>query len=238
MNTMTPIQPLPAWAAAVLAVCGLAACSPDAGPVWFPLKAGDVTRYEVRYSPESARDDEVWTLRTRGPVTWQGKSYMQRHHSQGVAYFLEANEQGVRRVALQTDMDREPQADASPMWVLKAPYQVDTEWNTPTVPYLLMRKNEHPRELKHSHKTTMTWRIVSVKEQVKLASGEVLEPCLHVKGEAFLNLYTDPVNGFTDVPLTSHEWYCQGQGLVKFTREEKVLAGFLTGGALTAERMR
>lgn len=238
MNAMTPIQPLPVWAAAVLAVCGLAACSPDAGPVWFPLKAGDVTRYAVRYSPEASRDDEVWTLRTRGPVTWQGKTYMQRHHSQGVAYFLETNEQGVRRVALQTDMDREPQADASPMWVLKAPYQVDTEWTTPTVPYLLMRKNEYPRELKHSHKTTMTWRIVSVKEQVKLASGEVLEPCLHVKGEAFLNLYTDPVNGFTDVPLTSHEWYCQGQGLVKFTREEKVLAGFLTGGALTAERVR
>lgn len=150
MIAMTPIQPLPLWAAAVLAVCALTACSPDAGPVWFPLKAGDVTRYEVRYSPEAAHDDEVWTLRTRGPVTWQGNTYMLRHHSQGVAYFFEANEQGVLRVALQTDMDREPQADASPMWVLKAPYQVDTEWTTPTVPYLLMRKNEHPRELKHS----------------------------------------------------------------------------------------
>jgi hypothetical protein len=101
-----------------------------------------------------------------------------------------------------------------------------------------MRKNEYPRELKFTHKTTMTWRIVSVKEEVKLRSGEVLSPCLHVKGEAFLNLYTDPVNGFTDVPLTSHEWYCQGQGLVKFTREEKVLAGFLIGGSLTAERVR
>jgi hypothetical protein len=28
------------------------------------------------------------------------------------------------------------------------------------------------------------------------------------------------------------------QGLVKFTREEKVLAGFLIGGSLTAERVR
>ncbi len=222
----------------VATALGLSACAPDAGPVWFPLRAGDVIRYEVQYNPEAARDNEVWTLRTRGPVNWQGKSYMQRHHSQGVAYFLEANEQGVRRVAHQTDMDREPQADESPMWVLKAPYQVDTEWTTPTVPYLLMRKNEHPRDLKYTHKTTMTWRIVSVNEEVKLRSGEVLTPCLHVVGEAFLNLYTDPVNGFTDVPLTSHEWYCQGQGLVKFTREEKVLAGFLTGGALTAERVR
>lgn len=235
MNAMKTVD---IGAASLLGVLALSACSPDAGPVWFPLRAGDVTRYEVHYNEEAARDDEVWILRTRGPVNWQGKSHMQRHHSQGVAYFLEANEQGVRRVAHQTDMDREPQADESPMWVLKAPYTVGTEWTTPTVPYLLMRKNEHPRELKYSHKTTMTWRIVSDTEQLQLASGEVLSPCLHVKGEAFLNLYTDPVNGFSDVPLSSHEWYCQGQGLVKFTREEKVPAGFMTGGMLTAERVR
>lgn len=235
---MNAMKTLYLGAASLLGVLGLSACSPDAGPIWFPLRAGDETRYEVRYSEDATHDDEVWTLRTRGPVSWQGNNYMQRHHSQGVAYFLQADAQGVRRVAHQTDMDREPQADESPLWVLKAPYTVGTEWTTPTVPYLLMRKNEHPRELKYSHKTTMTWRIVSDTEQLKLTSGEVLSPCLHVKGEAFLNLYTDPVNGFSDVPLTSHEWYCQGQGLVKFTREEKVPAGFMTGGVLTAERVR
>ena len=234
MNAMKTIT----LAGASLCALLLSACSPQSGPDWFPLLAGDVMRYEVRYNTEAGKDNEVWTLRTREPILWRGQTHAVRHHSQGVAYLFQVDEQGVRRVAHQTDIDREPQADPAAMWVLKAPYQTGTEWTTTTVPYLLMRKNEYPRDLRYTHKTTMTWRIVSDKEQLKLGSGEVLEPCLHVVGEAFLNLYTDPVNGFTDVPLTSHEWYCQGHGLVKFTREEKVLAGFLTGGSLTAERMR
>ena len=63
-------------------------------------------------------------------------------------------------------------------------------------------------------------------------------PCLRVVGQARLNLYTDPVNGFTDVPLISREWYCKGLGLVKLEREEKVPAGFMTGGVLSAEWVR
>ena len=70
---------------------------------------------------------------------------------------------------------------------------------------------------------------------VKLADGSTLSPCLRVRGEARLNLYTDPVNGFTDVPLTSREWYCKGHGLVKFEREEPVPRGFLIGATLRAE---
>ena len=220
----------------VSALALLGACAPEGpGPAWFPLRAGDVQRYEVRYSDGAQQSDEVWTVRTQGPVSWEGDSLMLRHHSAGVAFFLKADAQGVRRLAHQTDLDREPLPDEKAQWVLKAPYAEGTEWSTVTVPYLLMRKNEYPRELKHSHKVQMNWRIESTKAEVTLRSGKTHSPCLHVLGEAFLNLYTDPVNGFTDVPITSHEWYCQGQGLVKFTREEKVLAGFLTGGKLIAE---
>lgn len=216
---------------------GLSACAPQAGPDWFPLRPGDETRYEVRYDVESEKNTEFWTLRTLEPVLWRGQKHSVRHHSQGVAYLFHIDESGVRRVAHQTDMDRYPQADESAMWVLKAPYRTGTEWTTITVPYLLMRKNEYPRDLKYTHKASMTWRIVSDDAHLTLRSGEVLKPCLHVVGEAFLNLYTDPVNGFTDVPLSSQEWYCKGQGLVKFTRSEKVPAGFMTGGLLTAERV-
>lgn len=232
MNTFHPTL-------GVLALALLVACMPDdTGPAWFPLRAGDVQRYKVRYSEGAQQADEVWTLRTQGPVRWEGETLMLRHHSAGVAYLLKTDAQGIRRLAHQTDLDREPLADEKPQWVLKAPYAVGTEWSTVTVPYLLKRRNEHPRELKHSHKVQMNWRIVSVTESLTLASGQQIAPCLHVVGEAFLNLYTDPVNGFTDVPLTSHEWYCHGQGLVKFTREENVPAGFMSGGTLSAELMR
>lgn len=237
MMAMKPLKFSVIAGAALLALAWVST-SRNMGTDWFPLRSGEVTTYDVRYNEEAARDSETWTLRTRGPVNWQGHGYMQRHHSQGVAFFLEVSDKGVRRVAHQTDLDREPLADEVPQWVLKAPYTVGTEWTTTTVPYLLMRKNEHPRELKHSHKAQMSWRIDSVNEAVKLRSGEVLSPCLHAVGQAFLNLYTDPVNGFSDVPLTSHEWYCQGVGLVKFTRTEKVPPGFMTGGELVAEQVR
>lgn len=234
MNTMR--WPLALAALSALALLG--ACAPEGpGPVWFPLRTGEVQRYEVRYEAEPERASEVWTVRTQGPVQWEGESYVLRQHSEGVAFYLKADAQGVRRAAHQTELDREPLPDDKPQWVLKAPYTVGTEWSTLTVPYLLMRKNEYPRELKHSHKVQMNWRIEAAGAELTLRSGRKFSPCLHVVGEAFLNLYTDPVNGFTDVPLISHEWYCQGHGLLKFTREEKVSHGFMTGGRLSAEAL-
>ena len=35
--------------------------------------------------------------------------------------------------------------------------------------------------------------------------------------------------------LISREWYCQGVGLVKFEREEKIASTFMLGGTLKAE---
>jgi len=223
-------------ALALLSVFVLSACSgEEPGPPWFPLHAGQVQHYAVRYEGEAERLAEVWTIRTQPPLNWEGETLVPRIHSEGVTFLLKADAQGVRRLAHQTELDREPVPDEKPQWVLKAPYVEGTEWSTVTVPYLLMRRNEYPRELKHTHKVQMNWRIESARAELTLRSGQKFSPCLHVVGEAFLNLYTDPVNGFTDVPITTHEWYCQGQGLVKFTREETVTAGFLTGGKLTAE---
>jgi hypothetical protein len=141
-------------------------------------------------------------------------------------------------VATQADIDPEPTPDPEPVWVLKAPFEVGQEWSGPTVPYLILRRNEHPRELRYTHKAQMTWRIESVDERLKLADGSEHAPCLKLVGRAFLNLYTDPVNGFSDVPLISREWYCKGKGLVRFEREEKVPPGFMTGGVLHAEWRR
>ena len=225
-----------ATAMAATAAALLTACSPsNQGNEWFPLREGETQDYAVQYAGEEPREPEQWTLRVTHPETFQDQTVAVRHHSAGVSYYLQVDEQGIRRIATRTDIDSEPTADAEPLWVLKAPYQVGTEWTTPTVPYLIQRRNEHPRDLKYTHKAQMTWRIEAVDDSVKLADGSEHNPCLRVVGQARLNLYTDPVNGFTDVPLISREWYCQGEGLVKFEREEKVPSGFLTGGVLTAE---
>ena len=187
---------------------------------------------------EEAPAPEEWTLRVAAPATLDQVPVAVRHHSLGVSYYLRHDGQGLRRMATRMDIDDEPTPEKEPLWVLKAPYQVGTEWTTPTVPYLIQRRNEHPRDLKYTHKAQMTWRIEAVDDSVKLADGSEHNPCLRVVGQARLNLYTDPVNGFTDVPLISREWYCQGEGLVKFEREEKVPPGFLSGGTLKAEAVR
>jgi len=215
----------------LVAACG----SRDMGNEWFPLREGDEQTLEVRYTMDEPRESEQWTLRVHGPTTFQGRPVAVRRHSAGVRYYVLLDDQGIRRVATQTDIDNEPTADVEPVWVLKAPYHVGIEWTTITVPYLIQRRNEHPRDLKYSHKVPMTWRIEAVDDTVRLADGNEHSPCLRVVGQARLNLYTDPVNGFSDVPLISREWYCRGQGLVKFEREERVPQGFLTGGVLRAE---
>lgn len=226
----------PAWLMLGLA---LSACTqPNLGHDWFPLREGDEQTLAVAYETDEARAPEHWTLHVLAPSTFDQRPVAVRRHSAGVRYFLMVDEQGIRRVATQTDLDREPLPDPEPVWVLKAPYSVGTEWTTVTVPHLLQRKNEHPRDLKHTHKALMTWRIEAVDDTVHLADGREHAPCLRVVGVAHLNLYTDPVHGFTDVPLISREWYCKGQGLVALEREERVPQGFLTGGMLRAERVR
>jgi hypothetical protein len=219
--------------AALLSGCG----KTDLGPMWFPLKEGTSITYAVTQTGDDAPKPEEWTLSVSAPATLDQVPVAVRHHSLGVSYYLRHDDQGVRRVATRMDIDDEPTPEKEPLWVLKAPYTVGTEWTTPTVPYLILRKNEHPRELRYSHRALMQWRIEAVDDTVTTPSG-THKPCLRVAGRAELNLYTDPVNGFTNVPLISREWYCQGVGLVKFEREEKVPPGFLSGGTLTAEAVR
>jgi hypothetical protein len=223
----------------ICAPMALAACSGrDLGNEWFPLRVGDEQTLAISYRMDEAREPEQWVMRVDKPAVFQDQPVAVRHHSAGVSYYLKVDDQGIRRVAIRTDIDDEPTPDAEPVWVLKAPYAVGTEWTTVTVPYLLQRRNEHPRDLKFTHKAQMSWRIEAVDDVVKLADGSTHQPCLRVVGQARLNLYTDPVNGFTDVPLISREWYCKGHGLVKFEREEKVPTGFMTGGLLRAELVR
>ena len=202
---------------------------------WFPLVAGTQQTYETHFEGDEAQEPDNWTISVEGPEKLNDQTVMVRHHSAGIRYYLQESDAGVRRLATRTDIDRDPTEDETPIWVLKAPYQVGTEWTGWTVPYYILRINEHPRELKYSHKVLMTWRIEAVDDAVTTQAGESFKPCLRVVGKAKLNLYVDPVHGFTDVPLTSQEWYCKGVGLTKLIRTEKVPPGFMTGGEMTAE---
>ena len=231
---------------AVFMACGLAlagvltGCGHAESDQWLPLTTGLAQTYRVIETTgdgdEGAPTEATWRIESMGATRLNDEQVWTRRHSEGVTFYLKRDEQGTRRVAQRTDIDEAPTPDAEPRWVLKAPFVVGTEWVTPTVPYLLKRRNEHPRELKHTHKALMTWRIEAIDDEVTTPQG-THKPCLRVVGVAELNLYTDPVNGFTNVPLLGREWYCKGVGLVKFEREERVPKGFMTGGKITAEWM-
>jgi hypothetical protein len=119
--------------------------------------------------------------------------------------------------------------------VLKAPITVGTTWRASTVAYLLQRRQEFPREIRHSHPAVpMTYTIEAVGEKVETRAGR-FEGCVRVKGLAVLRLFADPVVGWRDMPLTTLEWYCPGVGLVKLERKEPAESTFLSGGRLTME---
>lgn len=229
-------RPPPRLPCALTALAGflLSGCSPSSDKAWLPLNVGLTHHYSVTQTSEEPIKPQEWTLKLLRTEQRDGVTQFVRHHSEGVSYYLVADAQGVRRVATQLDVDTEPLPDKEPRWVLQMPYAVGTEWTTPTVPYLINRRNEYPKELKNTHSALMTWRIEALDDKVTTPAGS-FEPCMRVEGQARLNLYTDPVNGFTDVPLVSREWYCQGVGLVKFEREEKLASTFLLGGTLRAE---
>lgn len=219
----------------------LAACSDNSGAQsWFPLQEGKTFRYAVEQTLGEQSSRTEWVLRNSGPLALRVAGLAQeqetwvRHHSEGVSFYLQSDANGIRRIASRADIDRHPTMDAQAQWVLKAPLTLGNSWSTPTRPHLLERKNEYPRQLKYQHQSTMHWHIAAVDERVQTPAG-TFSPCLRVEGEAELRLYTDPVNGFSAVPLLSKEWYCRDVGLVRFERVEKVPAGFLLGGKIEAE---
>lgn len=216
----------------------LGGCSPG-GPTasLFPLEPGRRWVYEVHSEWENRQEErEVRTILTRGEaaVPQGGKAWIRRS-ADGVEWYLRADDSGVFRVATRTDLQAEPEADAAPRYVLKAPVVAGTSWQAPTAPYLLRRHAEFPPEIRHTHPSVnMTYTIESVEETVETPAGR-FEACVKVVGQASLRLFADPVSGWRDLPLTTTEWYCRGPGLVKLVRREPAQSTFLTGGTMTLE---
>lgn len=201
---------------------------------YFPLDDGRTWRFSLRYEGEDVPENETLDLSIDRQVSLGERKVSVRRDALGIEYYIAEDDSGIFRVAFKNDDDEMPTADATPRYVLKRPFGVGTEWSAVTVPYLMKRKNEFPRDLRYLHKTLMTYRIEAIEQTVEVPAGKY-EHCLRVVGNATLRLYTDPVNGFSDVPLVTTEWYCRGTGLVKFERSEKLRSGFMTGGAVTAE---
>ncbi|MBU6260178.1 MAG: hypothetical protein KGL18_01180 [Burkholderiales bacterium] len=218
--------------AALLAGCGQDRASAD----WFPLAAGHRWTYRVTTTGGDDGDTrETQVMTTLGREDIAGGAAWRRRSDSGIDYWLRVEPGGIYRVASKNDLQADPVPDQPPRPVLLAPYRVGTQWQADTTAYLLMRRNEFPREIRYTHpRIPMSYRIEAVDDHVETPAGS-FAPCLRVRGTAAVRLYADPVSGWTDLPLVTLEWYCRGVGLVRVERTESAHSSFLTGGKRTLD---
>jgi hypothetical protein len=224
--------------ALLLAACGRG----PGGDQLFPLEAGRQWTYRVTTELEdNSLSHETLVMRNEGsePLHLHDDSQdaWRRRSEDGVTYWLRSDKSGIYRVASKSDLQAEPQPDPAPRFVLRQPLVVGTQWQASTTAYLLQRRQEFPREIRHTHPAVpMSYRIESTDLALDTPVGR-FEHCLQVKGQAKLHLFADPVNGWRDLPLTTLEWYCPGIGLARLERHEPAQSAFLSGGSLTMELM-
>ncbi|MDM0117785.1 hypothetical protein QTI66_37440 [Variovorax sp. J22R133] len=115
--------------------------------------------------------------------------------------------------------------------MLKTPYSPGTTWQATTTAYLLVRRFDFPREVRHTYPPVpMSYRIEGAGETVQTPAGR-WAGCLRVRGTAVMRIYADPVIGWREVPLTTLEWYCPEAGLVRLERTEPAPSSFMAGGS-------
>lgn len=199
----------------------------------FPLVEGKTWVYRVETDMSDPAIEDTLTLSVDRKIDFEDKTTWVRRSADGAEYYIQRDDSGIYRVARRTDFEELATKDVKPRYVLKTPLKVGDFWDGgTTVPYLIRRPNQVPNDLKQSHKVSMTYRVEALSQDVDVPLGKY-SGCAHLVGEASVRVFTDPVNGFNDVPLISHEWYCPKVGLVKFSREEIVPGQFMTGGKVT-----
>lgn len=213
------------------ALLALTACSGGSSDAYFPLNVGAHWSYELVTEMSNPPVDGMLQMSVDRQVSLGGKDVTVRRSASGVEYYLQQDASGIRRLASRVDLEEQPQLDEAPRMVLPASPAVGMEWDVPTVPLLLTRAAEFPRELKHRHKAVMRYRIEALADTVEVPAGQ-FSNCLRVKGVASFKLFKDPTQGFSEQPIVSTEWYCKGVGLVQIDREELVNSSFLTGGKI------
>ncbi len=233
MSEMRAAVCLATTALPLLAACG-GAPSNDA---LFPLAEGREWTYRVSTASDDAAATQRETLRltNRGADAIQDRPAWRRRSDSGIEYWLRSDASGIYRVATRSPLDRAPQIDTAPRFVLKQPIAVGTAWEALTVPYVLARKNERPHELRYVNPPLpMSYRIESIAEQVQTPAG-TFERCVRVAGQATVKLYDDAARQFRDSPVTTLEWYCPEVGLVRVERREPSPTRLVAGGSVTME---
>ena len=235
---MLPCVVLKSIAGAITLMGVLAGCSRvDTEKSFFPLNEGRSWTYRVTKNIDEAAEPDIdqISFAMKGQQKLESGPAERRHSDHGVDYFLRSDEQGIYRVGSRNTLDENPKSDNPPRFVLKKPYVVGTQWQAATVPYLLQRRNEVPKEVRYTSKPIMmVYAIVALDQKVETPAGQ-FEGCIKVMGEAKIKLYVDAQFSWREIPLFTSEWYCPGVGLVRVERVESSPSKFMRGGTQTLD---
>jgi hypothetical protein len=235
---MLPATPWRTLLLAVTLCVTLNGCSPgNADKSFFPLDAGHSWTYRVTKNLDEAPEPDVHTLSftMKGPQTLESGPAERRHSDEGGDYYLRSDDQGIYRVASRDALEVNPKPDNPPRFVLKKPYVVGTQWQATTVPYILQRRNEVPKEVRYTTKPIMmVYAIMALDQKIETPAGN-FDGCIKVVGEAKIRLYVDAQFNWREIPLFSTEWYCPGAGLVRVERVETSPSRFMRGGNQTLD---
>lgn len=204
---------------------------------YFPLDEGRAWTYRVTKNLDEATEPDIHELSfsMKGVETLESGPAQRRHSDEGGDYYLRSDDQGIYRVGSRDVLEVKPKPDNPPRFVLKTPYVVGTQWQALTVPYILQRRNEVPKEVRYSSKPIMmVYAIAALDQKVETAAGS-FDKCIKVVGEAKIRLYVDAQFNWREIPLFTSEWYCPGVGLVKLERLETSPSRFMRGGTQTLE---
>ena len=222
----------PSFKLGVLALLCLSACGQSVSESYFPLKVGARWIYQLQTDMADPPVDARLEMSLDRQVSFAGVDTWVHRAESGVEYYLQDSSAGLQRVASRLDTEEQATLDEKPRTVLPHNLVVGAEWDIPTVPYLLRRMAEFPRELKYRSHALMHYTLEALDDTVTVPAGK-FEHCVRVRGNANFRLFVDPVQGFAEQPVTSVEWYCKGVGLTRFDREEKLNSSFLTGGSVS-----
>lgn len=218
----------------------LSACSGEgsASPRLFPLNEGwewkyvmtTTTREGTRRETYSVRNDGEYSM-VDGPTSWR------RSDSLGNRYYLKADDTGIYRIAQRHELETAARLDAEEekRFVLQFPLQQGAIWNVTTHAYFIRQgMNGSDANFRRGRPVNMSFTVENTDAEVTVPAG-TFKGCTEISGRLLMRLMTDPVLGFTEVPISQREWYCPGTGLVKLERDESIVSKYHTGGKQSFE---
>ena len=222
----------PRWPLLPAAVaCLAAACRPDAPSGYFPLDEGLAWSYKVTKTTPYKRDVSTLRIENLGAQDVGGEAHHVRKTSSGNFYYLQRLNDGIVRTSKRTLIERRPRRLAYDRFVLKFPPTPGTRWSYQVKPYLLARPFREEVELRRAFDYQMDWRIVADDADVETPAGR-FDGCLHVRGEARMEIARSLSVARDTVVFRTDEWYAPGVGLVLLEHAEIVDSDQAYGGSI------